>query len=584
MPAQRSASPCRLGLGIAPPFEVHNPWETKENMDSGQTPTTREQGSSSFFKRPPVAVFVLAVLAAVLHLMPVWRSQIQTPPDWTFTGNTSISPDYMQYRTWSRQSQETGILVDNRFTSEPNSPYLPVVYYWGIGQIAESLDVQPEFVFEYVGAVLAFFLVILLFLCVRLFLPKPYQTWWVFMALLFGGGLTSHPVLLQRLHLMPGSWFISSVVTGMQESLTFDKVRFAIPFRVLFDPHFLIVWLALIGALFMLYAVLQRRSNGRYLGLALLCGGTTFLHVYQGLILIAVGTAVTGLWWVKTRRTRECAAAWILTVGPSLAVLFWIRVLYLSSGLPYPTWRAPDVLFSNFVLAYPIALGLIVWGVARYWRGAGLQQVFLLGWVLGCTALVLSSPYYAYADRGATALQVPLFLAAGQIFFGRWSRVSWRQAAIAIFVLAAFPVVRTWHEWSASAFSPAAPWTWLDAAHEETLATLKRTAGGDDILLADYSDYRWLAPENPGRSYHAHFFLTVDFEAKRERADQFFRGDPAEQWGFLEEEGIRFVLINSDNGPERFQQVAGLESISEGAHGTLFEVVGRQASGTNTGG
>ena len=548
-------------------------------MESGQPPTTQEQTPGRFFKRLPVAVWVLAVLAGLFHLAPLWKAQSVTPPDWTFTGNLSVSPDYMQYRTWSRQSQETGIVVDNRFTSEPNNPYLPVVFYWGIGQVSELLDVQPEMVYEYVGAGLAFLLVILLFLCVRLFLPERYQTWWVFLLLLVGGGLDAYPDVLRRLSLLPDSWFVHTVLSGADQTATLFDLRFAHAFRVLLDTHFLVVWITVIGALLLLYAALDRPSTGRYLALAFMCAAATFLHVYEGPLLILAGSTVTGMWWAKTRRTIDCVNAWTASAGMALAVLLGIRVLYHFSGLPYPTWRGPDMLFANFVLGYPIALALLAWGFTRYWRGAGLPQMFLLGWALACTMILLSSPYYQYADRGAATLQVPLFLAAGQIFFSRWSRVSWRQALVVILAMGAFPGSIITNKWMRAArFSPGAEWTWLDPAHQETLATLKSTAGSDDILLADYFDYRWLAPENPGCSYHAHFFLTVDFQTKREQVDRFFTAAPEEQRRFLEERGIRFLFVNADNDPTRFRQVAGLEPISEGAHGTLFEVVGRQAS------
>ncbi len=39
----------------------------------------------------------------------------------------------------------------------------------------------------------------------------------------------------------------------------------------------------------------------------------------------------------------------------------------------------------------------------------------------------------------------------------------------------------------------------------------KRVASRDQVLLADYMDYRWLVPEYQGRSYHAHFFMTVGY-------------------------------------------------------------------------
>ena len=61
-----------------------------------------------FFGSLPAMVWAVAVLAALLHLAPMWHAQAVTPPGWEFTGNTRLSPDFMQYRVWARDSQRTG--------------------------------------------------------------------------------------------------------------------------------------------------------------------------------------------------------------------------------------------------------------------------------------------------------------------------------------------------------------------------------------------------------------------------------------------------------------------------------------------
>src|SRR4030042_2854024 len=101
----------------------------------------------SFLSRIPLSVWVIAVLAALLHLAPLWRAQLQTPPGWTFSGNVNGSPDYMQYRVWMRQTQETGILVANKFTNEPNKPHLLVVLYYAFGKASDWLNITPELVY-----------------------------------------------------------------------------------------------------------------------------------------------------------------------------------------------------------------------------------------------------------------------------------------------------------------------------------------------------------------------------------------------------------------------------------------------------
>src|SRR5262245_42578476 len=107
-------------------------------------------------RRTLILLVLIALLSSLLHIAPYCRAQYQTPPNWTFTADISGSPDSMQYRVWTRKSQETGILVDNTFTSEPNKPHLPVVYYYVIGQISAWTGLAPEWVMAYAGSVFAF--------------------------------------------------------------------------------------------------------------------------------------------------------------------------------------------------------------------------------------------------------------------------------------------------------------------------------------------------------------------------------------------------------------------------------------------
>src|SRR5688572_14725236 len=94
----------------------------------------------------PPRVWIVALIAALLHMAPFWHAQVSTRDGWTFTGNTTVSPDYMQYRVWERQAQREGPVVTNRFTTEPNAKHLPVFFYWGVGTLSRWLGVRPEFV------------------------------------------------------------------------------------------------------------------------------------------------------------------------------------------------------------------------------------------------------------------------------------------------------------------------------------------------------------------------------------------------------------------------------------------------------
>jgi hypothetical protein len=100
-----------------------------------------------------------------------------------------------------------------------------------------------------------------------------------------------------------------------------------------------------------------------------------------------------------------------------------------------------------------------------------------------------------------------------------------------------------------------------------------RSAGPRDVLLCDYREYRWLAPEYPGVLHHGHFFLTVSFERKSKAVERFFRrldrgagGLPGRQWACAS------LFVTRAQDPASFAAVPGLVELQAGRHGSLFEV------------
>ena len=124
--------------------------------------------------RFPAWVLVVAAVAALVHILPALRAALVAPDGVQFTGNLSgISPDAMQYRAWYRHTALSGPIAENRFTTEPNLPHLPLVWFWLTGQVATLLGVDPEFVALATGAITAFVLSLLVFEAVRRLAAPP---------------------------------------------------------------------------------------------------------------------------------------------------------------------------------------------------------------------------------------------------------------------------------------------------------------------------------------------------------------------------------------------------------------------------
>jgi hypothetical protein len=245
--------------------------------------------------------------------------------------------------------------------------------------------------------------------------------------------------------------------------------------------------------------------------------------------------------------------------------------LYRSSGLPSGSFHdGLRVAPANLLIAFPVGWGLLAWGLGDYWKRAGLDECFLLGWVLGCLALTFSEPFYPFPNRGTLTLQVPLYVAAGAIYFSRHARVTWRAAVVAVVAMGATPVLQLARLWDGTRFDAQANHMFVTEAHEQIIHVLQERATEGDVLLADFPATQWLTPEYPGQLYCCHPYLTVDLDRKRAERAVFFESEPEAQFRFLRENRIRFVFVDHNKSPLQADRIPGLQAIRASPAGELF--------------
>ena len=544
-----------------------------------------------FLSKITYPVLIVAALAALFHIIPLWIAQLQTPPGAKFTGNLNISPDYMQYRVWSRRTQETGLLVDNTFTNEPNKPHLLVFYYYLIGKISASIDQAPEYVFRYAGSFLAFVFTIILFATIRHFMESKYQTWWCFMVILIGGGLGAHLLFFDNFKFVQNNHILNSIIIESLASrprAIFEGYRGHYVFITLGDGHFIIIWLVTLISVISFYFTLRKFSPQRVMLTAALYAAMTLLHCYGGITLIMITMSVAFICWKKNLEIRATIITALVCIISVVICLWWQFALFRSSGLPIPQWRALSILVSTLLIAYPLGWLMIFLGLPDFYRNAGLKECFLLGWVLGCVVLTLSGPFYPYPDRGVYTLQIPLYLIAGTIYFSRHRRVTWTTALVIILVLGATPTWVLKNHWVRhKKYNPNTPYVWMSPEHCDIVDELRNRATEEDVLLVDKSapdwatDDLWLAPYHLGKLYCGHFFLTPQYEKKRSEVTNFYEtSESEEQVAFLERERIRFIYVNAQHDPvrfervhdpQRFERIPGMSLLKSTSIGSLFE-------------
>lgn len=543
---------------------------------------TASDARRSFFAGLPWTAWVAALAVAALHMLPLVRATATAPEGYAVTGNLSASPDLMQYRVWMRQTIEEGPIVSNRFTTESNRPYLPVPFYYVIGTVGEATGVAPEWVYAWTGAAIAFLLSLLLFGTTRYFLRDKTATWTAFLAIMLGGGVGGYLLTIERSRLAYAYTPIQRLITDPLSQPTvnlLDELRGDYVISTIFDTHFLLIWLFATLATLSFYRTVRSFSWPSVALTAAAFAAATVVHVYEGVTLLAIAGSISLLCWTRHVRRFEVVA----TTGACLAavglVFVWIVLLVKGSGLPLPPWRGPVVYPALLFLGFPLAWSLLAWGLSRYWSEASLEQCFLLGWILGCTLLSLSAPFYPWPNRGMLTLQVPLTIVAAAIWFGRGRRLDARAVVVCVLLMGSTPVVEIYERMKSATFGAALPHKFLSADDRATIDALTRAARRTDVLLADFSDRLWLAPEYPGRHYAGHFFLTVDYDRKHGETVDVLKAGAADAAEFLAKHGIRFLYVNQRRDPDKFRSIPRLVPLHATGDGVLFEFLPARARG-----
>jgi len=338
---------------------------------------TRDAG---FSWRSAVCLLLLALAVAALHMAPFWRAEAQTPAGWEFTGNLKNSPDVMQYRVLTLRTQDIGPVVDNRMTTEPTKPHIAMIFYWAAASAAALCGTSTEYLLEYAGALFSVVLVFLLFWGIRRFLGSRYQTWWVLLVVAFGGGLGGHMLLAKLVGPIRNNFLFQRIVDGgLKNGIVFEQYRNHYVFSTWFDSHFLFFLIMALLCVFALHATVKRFSWAKLIGTALLYAAATALHIYDGVTLVSIAFGVVAVLRLKGLPIRDALVSACACAAAAGAGILWQVYLYKSAGMEVPAWRAQPILFSELALAYPLAWGLMAWGLARYWRGATFDQCFLLG-------------------------------------------------------------------------------------------------------------------------------------------------------------------------------------------------------------
>ena len=405
--------------------------------------------------RLPLVVVAAGVLAALLHAVPLLTAERTVPEGWRFTGIHQSSGDLMQYRQWFRQTQLEGPLISNVLTPEPNRPYMLVVFAWAVGTVASWSGVTPEFVYAYLGCLLAFAFVVVIYRLVEAFVPTQSHRWWIFGAILVGGGLGGHLKLALRFDAVRDLPGVRRMLwEPFSTWLLFEDYRGQFVFSTFFDTHFLLVWLCTSAGVLLLYRYILSPSAARLASAAALAMFTGVVHLHSGLSIVVIAAGIAWMCWVGRQHAREAAVALLAVGGAALAGVGLQGVFVGVAGLPTSPWQAEPILPSVLFLAYSLQWIVAAWGLTKLWPSPTLGTCVLTGWVVGCLVYTFSGPMWPYPDRGTVTLLIAITIIGGLGYFKGRERPGGLALAIAAFFLLVTPLWTVAHEISVSRFSP----------------------------------------------------------------------------------------------------------------------------------
>jgi len=454
---------------------------------SGVWPAVRQHG------------WVLGVLGLALLVgeVPLGLSVCCAPNGATGMGTAWFVNDFAQYESAMRQgAEQSGWLIHDAFTAEPNRAVLMFPLYVGLGKLAAASHI-PAIALERGLEVIAHaLLVISLWAFCRGFAPTALAARWAFGLALFGGGFELVAVLANGA-VYGGNWSYETHGFGL----------------LLAAPH---VPLAMAATLELARIGLQPRSGITpwwLLRLVTLSAAIALLHPFHLPVLLSA-MALAGLVFWQTGRGLANLVGGLVAIVACVPVLwptvstftldpFWVATYSAQNILPSP---APHELVVDLGVTLLLALG----GACAL-RGRVAPFGLLLWLLLALVAMYVPVPYQRRLSFG---VQPALAVLAANALVAACAVLETQRAAVlrlGVVAVAASGTMLVLVSVVASGFTNAPLPVYrstrdLDAA----AAWLNVQATPQDVILADWEAANYLAPRTPARVYGGHPVATLE--------------------------------------------------------------------------
>jgi len=354
----------------------------------------------------PVFMAIIALLVLLTNI-PLLYGYLNQPPDLRFMGIVAGVRDSNIYFMMMAQGDGGSPILENYFRpGEPNTIYHGFFWFF-LGKLAYWLGVSDLAAFHAsrVLATVAFVPAIYLFVC--RFLESMAERLTAVLVICFGAGAGW---IMGICYYLRGSFpFVPSDIGTPEGSAFFTLMTF---------PHLSVTLIMIFLSMMLVWDSL---CSGRWLSALLggLCGLVIgFIHAFN-LIVICLALAMYVVAMLLLKRDRlplrativfGCLSAWPLA--------YYTFVMFAKPGLlPVGAVRSPTPLAYLVGFAPLAAAGAV--RLVSLVRARTLPQsdLFLLCWIVACSALLYSYPVLSQEARAVLGLQLPLAVFAVRAVF-----------------------------------------------------------------------------------------------------------------------------------------------------------------------
>ncbi len=489
----------------------------------------------------------IAIIAAVLVSIPAISGYFSQPPGYAFTG-FDWQDDFHLYASYIKQaSEQPRILMENRFTTEPQAGVYVFLYFSLLGAIGwlTGISVPMVFLIGRFFVVIAFLLI--LWKALGNFFSRESERLVSFLIITFGGGL---------------GWLV--IAFGLLDQgllrLRSHDINYSLGYSTFGQLTFPLPYIAY--ALFLLiFICLKKHSETRdvkFIIVAVAMHALIFFVHPASIAVFSLALALLPLATFFTEKSVAKAIAQVKTLLPFLAssalVLAYIffamhDFAYSESFKAYMAWERGEPL-PFFLVGYGLLIPLALFGLRKLEIKSNFAKAFLLAWVAGAFIAAINP------QKGVKlmfALHVPIATLASFGLFRLCNALSekWKTpqrlivagAVVLLCLSAPFILANKASDVQNPQFQSG---PYISEADFSAMKFLAKEAKGN--VLSSYKTGNNLPYIAPDKVFLGHWTETAHYKEKQEKVAKFYSEGASIEFkrALISENAIRYVFYGEN--------------------------------------